>query len=142
MRERGASLPDVSSNASAATTGTFVALDVHKNAITAGVLPAEGGRVELVLLEHREQAIRRFLKRLGDPRRLAVCYEAGPCGYQLYRLLASLGVACDIVAPSLTPVRPGDRVKTDSWPVVPCRGCRTPSSRLCSSRPSRRSCRP
>jgi transposase len=106
-------MADVSSNASAATTRTFVALDVHKNAITAAILPAEGGKPELVQFEHSEKAVRRFVKRLGEPRRLAICYEAGPCGYELYRLLASLGVACDIVAPSLTPVRPGDRVKTD-----------------------------
>lgn len=106
-------MPDVSSNASAATTRTFVALDVHKNAITAALLPAAGGTPELVQLEHSEKAVRRFLKRLGGLGGLAVCYEAGPCGYELYRLLASMGVACDIVAPSLTPVRPGDRVKTD-----------------------------
>jgi transposase len=106
-------MPDVSSNASAATTRTWVALDVHKNTIVACLLPAEGGHPELVQLEHSEKAVRRFVRRLGDPRRLAVCYEAGPCGYELYRLLASIGVACDIVAPSLTPVRPGDRVKTD-----------------------------
>jgi transposase len=87
-------------------------LDVHKNAITAGVLPAEGGQVELAQLENSEKAIRRLVRRLGR-QGLAVCYEAGPCGYDLYRLLASLGVACDIVAPSLIPVRPGDRVKTD-----------------------------
>jgi transposase len=86
---------------------------VHRNAITAGVLPAEGGRVELVQLENSEKAVRRLIARLGDPRTLAVCYEAGPCGYDLYRLLTSMGVSCDIVAPSLTPVRPGDRVKTD-----------------------------
>jgi transposase len=96
------------------TTRVWVALDVHKNAITAGVLPAEGGQVELAQLENSEKAIRRLIGRLGGPEGLAVCYEAGPCGYQLYRLLASIGVACDIVAPSLTPVRPGDRVKTDS----------------------------
>lgn len=106
-------MPDVSSNASAATTRTWVALDVHKNAITAGVLPRDGGQPELMQLENSEKTIRRFVKRLGDPKRLAVCYEAGPCGYELYRLLSSIGVACDIVAPSLTPVRPGDRVKTD-----------------------------
>ena len=106
-------MPDVSSNASAATTRTFVALDVHKNSITGAVLAAEGGTPEIVQLEHSEKAIRRLIARLGGPERLAVCYEAGPCGYELYRLLASLGVACDIVAPSLTPVRPGDRVKTD-----------------------------
>ena len=106
-------MPDVSSNASAKTTRVWVALDVHKNAITAGVLPAEGGQVELAQLENSEKAIRRLISRLGGPEGLAVCYEAGPCGYELYRLLASIGVACDIVAPSLTPVRPGDRVKTD-----------------------------
>jgi transposase len=106
-------VPDVSSNASPATTCAFVALDVHKNAITAAILPAEGGKPELVQLANEEKAIRRFVKQLGDPRGLAVCYEAGPCGYDLYRLLASMGVACDIAAPSLTPVRPGDRVKTD-----------------------------
>lgn len=106
-------MPDVSSNASAKTTRSWVALDVHKNAITAGVLPAEDGQSELVQLEHTEKAIRRLITRLGGPRGLAVCYEAGPCGYALYRLLTSIGVACDIVAPSLTPIRPGDRVKTD-----------------------------
>jgi transposase len=106
-------VPDVSSNASAATTGTWVALDVHKNSITAGVLPVGGGQTELIGLENSEKAIRRLIGRLGGPAGLAVCYEAGPCGYELYRLLSSIGVACDIVAPSLTPVRPGDRVKTD-----------------------------
>jgi len=106
-------VPDVSSNASAATTRTFVALDVHKNLITAGLLPREGGQPELVQLENSEKAIRRLIDRVGDRGGLAVCYEAGPCGYEPYRLLASMGVACDIVAPSLTPVRPGDRVKTD-----------------------------
>ncbi len=106
-------MPDVSSNASLVTTRVWVALDVHKNAITAGVVPADGGQVELSQLENCERAIRRLIGRLGGAEGLAVCYEAGPCGYDLYRLLASMGVACDIVAPSLIPVRPGDRVKTD-----------------------------
>lgn len=106
-------MPDVSSNASVVTTRVWVALDVHKNAITAGVMPADGGQVELSQLENSERAIRRLIGRLGGSEGLAVCYEAGPCGYDLYRLLASMGVACDIVAPSLIPVRPGDRVKTD-----------------------------
>ena len=83
-------MPDISSNASVKTTRVWVALDVHKNAITAGVLPAEGGQVELAQLENSEKAIRRLIGRLGGPEGLAVCYEAGPCGYQLYRLLASI----------------------------------------------------
>ena len=42
-----------------------------------------------------------------------MCYEAGPVGWQLRRLLDGLGVGCDVIAPSLIPVRAGDRVKTD-----------------------------
>lgn len=60
-------------------------------------------------IETTEAAIRRFTERLGGPAGLAVCYEAGPGGFELSRL----GVACDVVAPSLVPVRAGDRVKTD-----------------------------
>jgi len=106
-------VPDVRSSVSAKTTRTWVALDVHKDSLAAGILSAEGGPPEVVQFENSERAVRRFLRRLGDPEALAVCYEAGPCGYDLYRLLTSVGVACDIIAPSLTPVRPGDRVKTD-----------------------------
>jgi transposase len=47
------------------------------------------------------------------PRALAVADEAGPGGYELYRLLSSMSVACDVIAPSLIPVRAGDRVKSD-----------------------------
>ena len=44
---------------------------------------------------------------------MATAYEAGPGGYELHRLLTSMGVACDVIAPSLVPIRAGDRVKTD-----------------------------
>jgi len=116
--EGGSAVPDVRSNGCAETTRTWVALDVHKDSITAGILSAEGGPPEVVAFENSERALRRFARRLGDPQELAVCYEAGPCGYDLYRLLTSIGVACDIIAPSLTPVRPGDRVKTDRRDAV------------------------
>ena len=55
----------------------------------------------------------KLIKQLGPARRLRVCYEAGPCGYVLYCQLKRLGVHCEVIAPSLMPVRPGDRVKTD-----------------------------
>jgi transposase len=45
--------------------------------------------------------------------KLSVCYEAGPCGYGLHRQITALGRACTVVAPSLVPVRPGNRVKTN-----------------------------
>jgi transposase len=91
----------------------WVALDVHKFSIVAAVLPPAGGRPEVSRIETTEKAIRRFIKTLGGPEGLAVSYEAGPGGFALWRLLTSMGVACDVIAPSLVPVRAGDRVKTD-----------------------------
>jgi transposase len=106
-------MPDVSSNATVETTQTYLALDVHKRSIVAGALPASGGEVELTEIPNTERAVRRLVDRYGGPDGLAVCYEAGPCGYAPYRLLSRMGVACDVVAPTLVPVRAGDRVKTD-----------------------------
>jgi transposase len=58
--------------------------------------------------------VRRLLARFPEPRRLRACYEAGPTGYELARLLARLQVGCQVIAPTLIPTAPGDRVKTDS----------------------------
>ena len=91
----------------------WLALDVHKLSIVAAVLPEDAGEPELVEIENTERSVRRLVARLGGPVGLACCYEAGPCGYDLYRLFEQMGVSCEVVAPSLTPVRPGDRVKTD-----------------------------
>ena len=60
-----------------------------------------------------EESVRRLIARFPDRRLLSACYEAGPGGYELHRLLASMGVACDVVAPSLVPKGSSDRVKTD-----------------------------
>jgi transposase len=49
----------------------------------------------------------------GPASRWRFCYEAGPCGYGVYRQFTSLGHRCDVVAPALIPRKPGDRVKTD-----------------------------
>lgn len=105
-------MPDVSSTAPA-DVRLWVALDVHKLSIVAATLPAIGGEVQLQRIETTERALRRFIERLGGPEGLALCYEAGPGGFDLLRLLCGMGVACDVVAPSLVPVRAGDRVKTD-----------------------------
>lgn len=105
-------MPDVSSK-QPADVRLWVALDQHKLSIVAAVLPPVGGEPRVERIETTEKAIRRFVDRLGGPEGLAVCYEAGPGGFDLYRLLTSIGVACDVVAPSLIPVRAGDRVKTD-----------------------------
>lgn len=89
-------------------------LDVHKNTISVGILePAEETpRVDKISSD--EDAVRRLIARFEDPRRLRACYEAGPTGYELARLLRSLQVRCEVIAPSLIPVAPGDKVKTDS----------------------------
>ena len=105
-------MSDVSSHAPV-DVRLWVACDVHKFSIVAATLPPVGGRPELHRIETTERAIRRLIDRLGGPGGLAVCYEAGPGGFDLLRLLSRLGVACDVVAPSLVPVRAGDRVKTD-----------------------------
>ena len=85
----------------------------HKLSIVAATVPPAGGQPEVQRIETTEKAIRRFIEKLGGPGGLTVCYEAGPGGFELYRLLTRLGVAFDVVAPSLIPVRAGDRVKTD-----------------------------
>jgi len=105
-------MPDVSSNAPA-DVRLWVSLDVHKLSIVAAVLSPAGGQPEVQQIETTRAAIRRFIDRLGGGEGLAVCYEAGPGGFALLRVLGELGVACDVVAPSLIPVRAGDRIKTD-----------------------------
>ena len=91
-------------------------LDVHKK--TVSVALAEGGlRAEeryFGQIANTTLALRKLSDQLGsDEARLCFCYEAGPLGYGIHRQLTSLGHACDVVAPSLIPRRPGDQVKTD-----------------------------
>lgn len=105
-------MPDVSSTAPV-DVRLWVALDVHKHSIVAATLPAAGGDPQVQRIENTQRAIARLIDRLGGPAGLTVAYEAGPCGYDLLRLLGRVGVACDVIAPSLVPVRAGDRVKTD-----------------------------
>lgn len=92
---------------------TVLAMDVHKNTISAAVL--EPGSISPVVdkISSDDEMVRRLVHRFPEPSRLWACYEAGPTGYELARLLASLGVRCEVIAPSLIPARPGDRVKTD-----------------------------
>ncbi len=88
-------------------------LDVSKETIAVGILRPNEVDADAEKIGHDEASIRRLIERLGEPTRLRACYEAGPTGYDLHRLLCSLGVRTDVVAPSLIPRRPGDRVKTD-----------------------------
>jgi len=105
-------MPDVSCN-QPTDVRLWVSLDAHKLSIVAATLPAQGGQPEVHRIETTRVAIGRFIDRLGGPEGLAVCYEAGPGGFDLLGVLAELGVACDVIVPLLIPVRAGDRVKTD-----------------------------
>ena len=95
---------------------TYVGLDVHKDGIVVAV--AEGGLRGEVRdygrIANTAAALRRLADKLGrEGMALRFGYEAGPCGYGIQRRLSALGHECLVVAPSLIPKRPGDRVKTD-----------------------------
>ena len=93
---------------------TWVGLDVHKDSIQAGILRPGSESVELRALVNDEYSVRKFFARgLGPRGHLRVCYEAGPTGYVLARQLQTMAVACQVIAPSLIPKAPGDKVKTD-----------------------------
>lgn len=90
-----------------------VAFDASAAALVAAVLRPGEESATTERLANDEPAVRRFVRGFPEPGRLRVCYEAGPTGYELQRLLSSLGVRCVVVAPSLIPTAPGNRVKTD-----------------------------
>ena len=95
---------------------TYVGLDVHKATVCVAIAESgRGGEIrEVGVFENRPDVLRKMVARLGKHRRrLNFCYEAGPCGYGLHRLLTGLGHDCVVVAPSLIPMKAGDRVKTD-----------------------------
>jgi len=94
---------------------TWVGLDAHKESIkVAAFFPDRPEPVEWTETTTPE-AIQRLARRLQRqaPGEVRACYEAGPTGYALHRLLQAAGVICEVVAPSLTPVKPGSRIKTD-----------------------------
>jgi len=94
---------------------TFVGLDAHKNTIVVAMLLPDQRQPQEWRIAHEPKALRRLAQKLkreavGDIR---CCYEAGPCGYALQRRLEALGIDCQVIAPSLIPIRPGSRLKTD-----------------------------
>jgi transposase len=91
----------------------FVGLDVHADTIAVAIAE-EGGEVRsLGVIPNRLASVRKTIGKLAPVGTLKCCYEAGPTGYVLYWQLTQMGVACEVIAPSLIPTKPGDRVKTD-----------------------------
>ena len=95
----------------------YIGLDVHKEVIAVAIAragrDAPESRGEIA---NKPKTVARLVERLNrefDGEVLLFCYEAGPCGYGLYRQLLELGHDCQVVAPSLIPRKPGDRIKTD-----------------------------
>src|SRR5712692_10839589 len=106
----------------------YVGLDVHAETIAGAVAEADGEVRSLGILPNRPEAIAKLIRKLGPREHLRVCYEAGPCGYVLYWQLTRLGVPCDVVAPTLVPVKPGDRVKTDRRDAEKLAGVTVPAT--------------
>ena len=97
-------------------TTVFVGLDVHKDSIAVACAP-EGREAEVRVygtIGTRQADLDKLVRKLqSNSARLSFAYEAGPCGYGLYRYLTKRGFACQVVAPSLIPKKPGNRIKTD-----------------------------
>lgn len=92
----------------------YVGLDVHQDFIeVAGVANKGEGVLFGFKVANEEAVLKAAFKRLSRRYELHCYYEASGCGYVIYRWLSRLGVACEVVAPSLIPQRPGDRIKTD-----------------------------
>lgn len=95
----------------------YVGMDVHKDTIVVAVAregreaPESRGRIR-----NTPKAVRKLIRKLSEEfggEVLLFCYEAGPCGYVLYREILALGHDCDVVAPSAIPKKPGEKIKTD-----------------------------
>ena len=91
----------------------WVGLDVHAATIAVAVAESDGSVRSLGTIPNTPEAVAKLMRKLGEKATIRACYEAGPCGYVLYWQLTKLGIACDVIAPTLIPMKAGDRVKTD-----------------------------
>lgn len=97
--------------------GAYVGLDVHKESIAVAIAwPGRGEAKRVTEIGNTAKKVTRLIEQLtvlADGQVLLFCYEAGPCGYGLYRQIIATGHGCQVVAPSKIPRKPGERIKTD-----------------------------
>jgi len=93
----------------------YIGLDVHKDTIAVAVArPGRGAPESIGEIANEHRSVMKLVNKLsGDGELLSFCYEAGPCGYGLYRELIETGHRCEVVAPGLIPRKAGERIKTD-----------------------------
>jgi transposase len=101
----------------------FLGLDVHADTIAVAVAEPNGEVRFIGTFPNRLESIRKFVNKVGPVNQLRACYEAGPTGYGVYWQLTALGVACEVIAPTLVPTKAGDRVKTDRRDAVKLARC-------------------
>ena len=86
---------------------THLGMDVSKNSISVAVLEPDSDHAVIDRIFHDEASVRRLVNAFPNPAKLWSCYEAGPTGYDLHRLLTSLGVRCEVIAPAAGAQGPG-----------------------------------
>ncbi len=93
----------------------YIGLDTHKDSIAVAIADSGRGKPRYYgEIPNTPEAISKLVSKLSpDGEVISFCYEAGPCGYGIHRQITQLGHDCVVVAPSLIPSKPGDRVKTD-----------------------------
>ena len=91
----------------------FVALDESKRTIVAGTLRSGASEPELRSIPNEPRHLCRLFDRMKREGPIRACYEADPSRYDLHRQLTTLGVPCQVIAPAMSPRKPGDRIKTD-----------------------------
>jgi len=93
-------------------------MDVHAKTVVLAELVGESREPLVREVPNDPRKLRETFGRLMKRGRVQACYEAGACGFEIQRMLDGMGVACQVVAPSLIPSKPGDRVKTDRRDAV------------------------
>ncbi len=94
---------------------TYVAMDVHKKQHTIAMILPGDDEVYQWTINNDARQIKRLTNQLRKkaPGEIVICYEAGVCGFDLQRQIAGERIECQVIAPSLIPQKPGDRIKTD-----------------------------